>query len=57
MNFNGPILWGFAATVILTTVMVSSKYLGLTRMDIPFLLGTLFTGSRDKAVRIGFPHT
>ena len=54
MNLGGPILWGFAATVILTTVMVSSKYLGLTRMDIPFLLGTLFTGSRDKAVRIGF---
>ena len=48
MDLNGPILWGFAATVILTTVMVSSKYLGLTRMDIPFLLGNLFTGSRDK---------
>ncbi|WP_276372881.1 hypothetical protein [Chryseolinea sp. H1M3-3] len=54
MNVNEVILWGFAATVILTTIMVSSKYLGLTRIDLPFMLGTIFTGSRDKAVRIGF---
>ena len=53
MNINSLLLWGFAATLILTIIMVGSKYLGLTRMDIPFLLGTAFTGSRDKAVRIG----
>jgi hypothetical protein len=54
MNVSEAILWGFGATVILTTIMVSSKYLGLTRIDLPFMLGTIFTGSRDKAVRIGF---
>lgn len=54
MNVSDVILWGFGATVILTTIMVSSKYLGLTRIDLPFMLGTIFTGSRDKAVRIGF---
>jgi hypothetical protein len=54
MNVSDAILWGFGATVILTTIMVSSKYLGLTRIDLPFMLGTIFTGSRDKAVRIGF---
>jgi len=53
MNTYSLVLWGFAATVILTTIMVSSKYLGLTRIDLPFMLGTAFTGSRDKAVRIG----
>lgn len=54
MNVSEAILWGFGATIILTTIMVSSKYLGLTRIDLPFMLGTIFTGSRDKAVRIGF---
>jgi hypothetical protein len=53
MNVNSLLLWGFAATLILTILMVSSKYLGLTRIDMPFLLGTAFTGSRDMAVRIG----
>jgi hypothetical protein len=53
MNLYSLILWGFAATVILTVIMVSAKYLGLTRIDLPFMLGTAFTGSRDKAVRIG----
>jgi hypothetical protein len=54
MNVGEAMLWGFAATVILTTIMVGSKYLGLTRIDLPFMLGTIFTESRDKAVRIGF---
>ena len=53
MNINSLLLWGFAATLILTIIMVGSKYLGLTRIDLPFMLGTAFTGSRDKAVRIG----
>src|SRR5688572_14819128 len=54
MNIGEVMLWGFGATVILTTIMVGSKYLGLTRIDLPFMLGTIFTESRDKAVRIGF---
>src|SRR5688500_630784 len=54
MNVSEVIQWGFGATVILTTIIVSSKYLGLTRIDLPFMLGTIFTESRDKAVRIGF---
>jgi len=54
MNVYSLAIWGFAATVILTTIMVISKHLGLTRMDLPFILGTVFTGSRDKAVTVGF---
>lgn len=54
MNLSFVILWGFAATLVLTTTMTSSKYLGLTRMDIPFLLGTMFTPNKNKAVWIGF---
>lgn len=54
MHLYNVLIWGFAATLTLTTLMVWSKYLGLTRMDIPFMLGTLFTNSRDKASRVGF---
>ncbi|HEY4650882.1 MAG TPA: hypothetical protein VIG72_05685 [Pontibacter sp.] len=34
--------------------MAVSRPLGLTRMDLPFLLGTLFTPNRDKAPLLGF---
>jgi hypothetical protein len=54
MNLYNLILWGFAATLVLTTIMTSAKYLGLTRMDLPFLLGTIFTSNRNKAPWIGF---
>ncbi len=54
MNTDNLILWGFAATLVLTTIMTASKYLGYTRMDIPFLLGTLFTSDRNKASWTGF---
>ncbi len=54
MNWGHALLWGFAATIVLTTLMSGSRALGLTRMDIPFMLGTLFTDNRDRAVWIGF---
>lgn len=49
MNVINIILWGFAATIVLTTIMSASRPLGLTRMDIPFLLGTMFTENRNRA--------
>jgi hypothetical protein len=54
MNIDNIVLWGFAATMILTTIMTVAKYLGITRMDLPFILGTLFTGNRNKAPWVGF---
>jgi hypothetical protein len=54
MNISDILLWGFAATLILTTIMAVSKPLGLTRMDLPFILGTLFTSNRNKAPLYGF---
>lgn len=49
MNIGNTILWGFAATVVLTTLLVAARALHLTRIDIPFILGTLWTSNRDKA--------
>jgi uncharacterized membrane protein YagU involved in acid resistance len=54
MNISDILLWGFAATLILTTLMAASKPLGLSRMDLPFLLGTVFTSNRDKAPLYGY---
>lgn len=49
MNVASWLLWGFAGTVLLTTVLAGSQGLGVTRMNVPYLLGTLFTSDRDRA--------
>jgi hypothetical protein len=53
MNWGSAMLWGFAATIVLTTLLAGSRALGLSRIDIPFMLGTLFTANRDRAVWVG----
>src|SRR5215217_949324 len=54
MNKGGIALWGFAGTVVLTTLLAGSQALGLTRMNIPFMLGTMVTPDRDRAKLVGF---
>lgn len=54
MNLGSILLWGSLATVVLTTIMAGSVGLGLTRMSMPFLLGTMFTPNRDRANLVGF---
>ncbi len=49
MNWPSWLLWGFAATVVLTTLLAGSQGIGLTRMNVPFLLGTIFTADRERA--------
>lgn len=38
----------------MTVVLSGSRYFGLSRMSLPFLLGTVFTGNRRSAEVIGF---
>lgn len=54
MNLGSVVLWGFMATVVLTTIMAGSQGLGLTRMSMPLVLGTMFTPDRNRAGPIGF---
>ncbi len=54
MNLDSALLWGFVATLLLTTLMSASQGLGLSRMSIPFILGTMFTSDRDRAPFVGF---
>jgi hypothetical protein len=50
----GAIVGGLAGTVVLTTILRTASELGLTRMDIPFLLGTAVTVDRVRAKAIGY---
>ncbi|MGZ3429002.1 MAG: hypothetical protein ACXVDD_27215 [Polyangia bacterium] len=54
MSVGSWALWGFVATVVLTTLAAAGQGLGLTRMNIPYMLGTMFTPDRDRAKLVGF---
>jgi hypothetical protein len=54
MNWASCLLWGFVATLVLTTIMAASQGMGLTRMSLPYMLGTMFTPGRDRAKLLGF---
>jgi hypothetical protein len=45
---------GAAGTLVLTTVIGAASQLRMTRMDIPFLLGTAFTTDRSRARVVGY---
>lgn len=47
--FAMSVFWGLFATVVFTTLLALSQGLGFTRMNIPYLLGTMFTANRDRA--------
>lgn len=53
MSWGDWLVWGFAATVVLTTVLAATQGLGLTRMSVPYLLGTMLTADRDRAKAYG----
>jgi hypothetical protein len=50
----GAFAGGFVGTLVLTTVLRAASEAGLTRMDLPFLLGTAFTGDRVRAKALGY---
>lgn len=54
MNWTSWLLWGFVATIALTTTLTASQGLGLTRMNLPYLLGSMITADRDRARLYGF---
>jgi len=54
MNWHGWLLWSFVATLTLTSVMAGSQGLHLTRMNLPYMLGSIFTPNRERANLIGF---
>jgi hypothetical protein len=45
---------GFVGTLVLTTGLRTANELGLTRVDLPFLLGTAVTRDRARAKAVGY---
>jgi hypothetical protein len=54
MDWGGWATFGLGATVALTAIMVGAQLLGLTRMDLPMMLGTMFVEDPDRARVLGF---
>ena len=47
------LIWGFAATAALSAIMFAAQRLGYSRLSLPFLIGTLFSGERSSANAAG----
>lgn len=54
MSVWGAIAGGFVGTLLLTSGLRAASELRLTRMDLPFLLGTMATSDRVRAKAIGY---
>ena len=54
MNVWGALAGGFVGTLVLTTGLRAGTELRLTRIDLPFLLGTAVTPDRIKARALGY---
>jgi hypothetical protein len=54
MSIGAALVGGFAGTLVLTTIIAAASQLRLTRMDIPFLLGTAYTDDRTRARVVGY---
>jgi hypothetical protein len=54
MSIWGALAGGFLGTLVLTTLLRAGSELRLTRIDLPFLLGTVFTDDRSRAKAIGY---
>lgn len=53
VDWAGWAIFGFVATVLLTGIMVSAQLLGWTRMDLPMMIGTMFSRKIEAARFIG----
>ena len=54
MTVWGALAGGLVGAVVLATGLRVAQEVGLTRMDIPLLLGTVFTENRRRASFIGY---
>lgn len=53
IDLAGALGWGVLATALLTLVMTASQGLGLSRISLPYILGTMFSPRRGRAMAIG----
>jgi hypothetical protein len=54
MSIWAALAGGIAGTLVLTTGLRAANDFNLTRIDLPFLLGTAFTSNRTRAKALGY---
>jgi hypothetical protein len=54
MDWAGWALFGLAATAVLTGIMIAAQLAGLTRLDLPLVLGSFVAEEPDRARVAGF---
>ena len=54
MDWSGWAIFGFIATAALTVALSGAQLAGLTRLDLPLMLGTVVIPDPDKARVAGF---
>lgn len=54
MSIWAALAGGFVGTLVLTTILRAASELRQTRIDLPFLLGTVFTADRGRAKALGY---
>lgn len=54
MDWAGWALFGLVATAVLTVVMIGAQLAGLSRLDLPLVLGALVAEDPDRARAAGF---
>ena len=54
MDSAGWAIFGLMATAALTAVLMAAQLAGLTRLDVPLLLGTIAVADPDRARVAGF---
>ena len=54
MTVAGAVMGGLVGTVAMTSGLRAAQETGLTRMDIPLLLGTAFSVNRNRAAVAGY---
>ena len=53
MNLPSIALWGFIATIVMSGIMATAQGVGLTRISVPFILGTMVSADRYRAMLSG----
>jgi hypothetical protein len=54
MTIWAALMGGFVGTLVLTTILRAASELHKTRIDLPFLLGTMVTTDRKRAKALGY---
>ena len=53
IDFANALLWGLIASTAMITILQGAQSLGLSRLNLPFLVGTIFAQERHAAVVLG----